>query len=55
MKMKKDEFEIEIIGEQTSLTQAEEKALSDYFKQKKERLKRVDRNNTVRKSNTATN
>lgn len=38
MKTKKDVFEIDFIGEQTSLTKEEEKALSDYFKQKKRKF-----------------
>ena len=38
MKTVEQEFEIDFIGEQTKLTMAEEKALSAYFKQKKENL-----------------
>ena len=52
MKTKKDEFEIDFIGEQTSLTKEEEKALGEYFKQKKESLKLTERKKTVRKSKT---
>ena len=55
MKTKKDEFEIDFIGEQTSLTKEEEKALSEYFKQKNESLKLTERKKTVRKSKTITN
>ena len=54
MKTTNDEFDIDFIGEQTSLTNEEEKALSDYFKQKKESLKLTERKITVRKSKTAT-
>ena len=36
MKKIEQEFDIDFIGEQTKLTIAEEKALSNYFKQKKE-------------------
>lgn len=40
MKTTKNQFDIDFIGEQTSLTkEEEEKALSDYCKQKKESLK----------------
>ena len=38
MKIKELEFDVDFIGEQTSLTMEEEKALSDYFKQKKASL-----------------
>ena len=34
MKTEKLKFDIDFIGEQTSLTMEEEKALSDYFKKK---------------------
>ena len=54
MKTKKDEFDIDFIGEQTSLTKEEEKALSEYFKQKKERMKLTEKAKTVRKSRTVT-
>ena len=39
MKTKELEFDVDFIGEQTSLTIEEEKALSNYFKQKKASLK----------------
>jgi hypothetical protein len=55
MKTKKDEFEIDFIGEQVSLTKEEEKALSDYFKQKKESLNQAERKKTIRKLKTVTN
>jgi hypothetical protein len=35
MKTKKTELDVDFIGGQTSLTVAEEKALSDFFKQRK--------------------
>ena len=35
MKTIEKEFDVDFIGEQTSLTIEEEKALSDYFKKKK--------------------
>ena len=35
MKTKKTELDVDFIGGQSALTQAEEKALSDYFKQRK--------------------
>ena len=54
MKTKKDEFDIDFIGEQTSLTKEEEKVLSDYFKQKKENFKLTERKKTVRQSKTVT-
>jgi hypothetical protein len=54
MKTKKDVFEIDFIGEQTSLTKEEEKVLSDYFKQKKENFKLTERKKTVRQSKTVT-
>lgn len=53
MKTKKDELDLDFIGEQTSLTKEEEKALSEYFKQKKESLKLTERKKNVRKSKTA--
>jgi hypothetical protein len=54
--MKKRELEIDIdfIGEQTSLTIEEEKALSDYFKQKKANLKLAEIKKTVRKTKSKT-
>lgn len=53
MKTKKDQFDIDFIGEQTYLTSEEEKALNEYFKQKKESLKLTERKKTVSKSKTA--
>ncbi len=35
MKTKKTELDVDFIGGQTALTAAEEKALSDFFKQRK--------------------
>ena len=35
MKHKNTELDVDFIGGQSALTQAEEKALSDYFKQRK--------------------
>ena len=35
MKTKKSELDVDFIGGQSSLTAAEEKALSDFFKQRK--------------------
>ncbi len=54
MRTKKDKFDIDFIGEQTSLTKEEEKALSEYFKEKKANLKLSERKKTVRKSEIAT-
>lgn len=54
MQTKKVEFEIDFIGEQTSLTKEEEKALNDYFKEKKASLKLTERKKTLKKSKTAT-
>jgi hypothetical protein len=56
MKTKELEFDVDFIGEQTSLTVEEEKALSDYFKQKKESLKLTELRKLIRsnKSKTAT-
>ena len=48
MKTKKLELDVDFIGEQNSLTSEEEKALSDFFKQKK--IERRIEVNTVRKS-----
>lgn len=50
MKTKKNELDIDFIGEQTSLTKEEEKTLSEYFKQKKENLKLTERKKSIRKS-----
>jgi hypothetical protein len=46
MKVKKIELEVDFIGGEGGLTVAEEKALSDFFKQRKNRNKI----NTVKKS-----
>jgi len=50
MKTKELEFEVDFIGEQTSLTIEEEKALSDYFKQKKANSKLNEIKKAVRKT-----
>ncbi len=49
MKTEKLEFDVDFIGEQTSLTVEEEKALSDYFKQKKEIIKLAELKKPIRK------
>ena len=54
MKTKELEFDVDLIGEQTSLTIEEEKALSDYFKQKKANLKLTEIRKPIRKSKTKT-
>ncbi|WP_395051592.1 hypothetical protein [Flavobacterium sp.] len=54
MKTKELEFEVDFIGEQTSLTIEEEKALSDYFKQKKASIKLVEMKKSVRKTKLST-
>lgn len=48
MKKKELEFDVDFIGEQTSLTIEEENALSDYFKQKKASLKLVEIRKPIR-------
>jgi hypothetical protein len=48
MKTKQLEFDVDFIGEQTSLTIEEEKALSDYFKQKKASLKLAEIRKPIR-------
>lgn len=50
MKTKKLEFDVDFIGEQTSLTIEEEKALSDYFKKKKVSLKLAEIRNPIKKT-----
>lgn len=50
MKNKVLEFDVDFIGEQTSLTIEEEKALSDYFKQKKASSKLNELKKSVRKT-----
>jgi hypothetical protein len=50
MKTKKLEFDVDFIGEQTSLTVEEEKALSDYFKQKKAEVKLAEVKKLIRKT-----
>ena len=54
MKNKKLVFDVDFIGEQTSLTIEEEKALSDYFKQKKARFKLNEIKKSVRKTKLGT-
>jgi hypothetical protein len=54
MKTKKIEFDVDFIGEQTSLTVEEEKALSDYFKQKKESLKLTESRKLIRRNKSKT-
>jgi len=54
MKNKKLEFDVDFIGEQTSLTIEEEKALSDYFKQKKASFKLNEIKKSVRKTKLST-
>ena len=53
MKTKKEELDIDFIGEQTSLTKEEEKKLSDYFKQKKASLKLSERKKPLKNRKTA--
>ena len=50
MKIKELEFDVDFIGEQTSLTIEEEKALSDYFKLKKASLKLGEIRKPIRKT-----
>lgn len=54
MKTTKKEFDIDFIGEQSSLTKEEENALSEYFKKKKASLKLTERKKTERKSESTT-
>ena len=54
MKTKKIAFDVDFIGDQTALTIKEEKALSAYFKQKKESLKVAEIRNPIKKSKTVT-
>jgi|LakMenE18May11ns_1017448.scaffolds.fasta_scaffold7115587_1 hypothetical protein len=54
MKNKKLVFDVDFIGEQTSLTIEEEKALSDYFKQKKASFKLNEIKKSVRKTKLGT-
>lgn len=54
MKKKELEFDIDFIGEQTSLTVEEEKALSDFFKQKKDSLKLTEAKKVIRRTKTKT-
>lgn len=54
MKNKVLEFEVDFIGEQISLTIEEEKALSDYFKQKKASLKLNEIKKPVKKTKLST-
>ena len=50
MKTTAVEFEVDFIGDQSKLTIAEEKALSDYFKQKKANLIEVEKKAAIRKT-----
>ena len=43
MKTKKKDIEIDTIGDESSLTASEEKALAEFFKQKKVAKKRVSK------------
>ena len=54
MKNKVLEFDVDFIGEQTSLTIEEEKALSDYFKQKKASSKLNEIKKSARKTKLRT-
>ena len=49
MKTKELQFDVDFIGEQISLTIDEEKALSEYFKQKKASLKLAETRKAIRK------
>ena len=48
------QFDIDFIGDQTSLSSTEEKALSDYFKQKKVSLKTEEIKKPLRKTKLKT-
>lgn len=50
----RNEIGLDFIGEQNSLTKEEEKALSDYFKQKKASLKLTEIIKPIRKMNSKT-
>ena len=52
MKTKELAFNVDFIGEQTSLTIEEDKALNDYFKQKKASLKLAEIRKPIRKVRT---
>ena len=54
MKTTEKEFDIDFIGDQTSLSSTEEKALSDYFKQKKVSLKIEEIKKPLRKTKLKT-
>jgi hypothetical protein len=54
MKTKKIAFDVDFIGDQTTLTIEEEKALNDYFKQKKASLKVAEIRKPIKKSKTVT-
>ena len=54
MKTTEKEFDIDFIGDQTSLSSTEEKALSDYFKQKKVSLKTEEIKKPLRKTKLKT-
>ena len=49
MKTKKTELDVDFIGGQSGLTQAEEKALSEFFKQKKISSKIKQRRSTPKR------
>ena len=49
MKTKELQFDVDFIGEQISLTIDEEKALNEYFKQKKASLKLAETRKAIRK------
>lgn len=47
MKTKKIDLDVDYIGGQGSLTDAEEKALSEFFRQRKENSKKTGRKRTM--------
>jgi hypothetical protein len=55
MKTKKLDLEIDTIGGLSSLTLAEEKALSDFFKKKKSVKKTTEKRNLTPSKNTSYN
>lgn len=56
MKAKNIDLDVDYIGGQGALTDAEEKALSEFFKQREESSKKVGRKRTksIKQSNIAT-
>jgi len=50
MKKKQTELDVDYIGGQGPLTEAEEKALSEFFRQRKENLKKLPVKQHLRKS-----